>query len=69
MPEKSDKEIAAELTIAMLNHNASLHTGVVGQGQGRSMSSAVNGNIVGDNYAYLLKVVQGAIDPLKKSDK
>ncbi|WP_259682609.1 hypothetical protein [Lactiplantibacillus pentosus] len=55
MPEKSDKEIAAELTIAMLNHNASLHTGVVGQGQGRSMSSVVNGNIVGDNYAIYLR--------------
>ena len=36
MPEKSDKEIAAELTIAMLNHNASLHNGIVGQGQGQS---------------------------------
>ncbi|QJY42129.1 hypothetical protein [Lactiplantibacillus plantarum] len=69
MPEKTDKEIAAELTIAMLNHNASLHNGIVGQGQGQSKGNIVNGNTVGSNYAYLLKVVQGDIDPLKKSDK
>lgn len=70
MPEKSDKELAVELTIAMLNHNARLHTGnVSGGGEGLSKDNVINGNAVGSNYAYLLEVIEGKIDPFASPKK
>lgn len=70
MPERTDKELAVDLTIAMLNHNAKLHSGALsGGGEGSSRDNVINGNSVGSNYAYLLKVIQGSIDPLKKASK
>lgn len=66
MTEKSDKELAVELTVALLNHNAQLtNANIRSGGEGTSKAVVINGNTVGSNYAYLLNVIQGKIDPLK----
>ncbi|WP_179396228.1 hypothetical protein [Lacticaseibacillus absianus] len=67
---KTDKELAVELTVALLNHNAQLHNlsnteGAIGQ----SKASVVTGNTVGSNYQYLLGVIEGRIDALKAPAK
>lgn len=71
MPEKSDKELAVELTAAMLNHNAHIHAGNPNGGMGVSGDRVMSAYAVGSNYAYLLGVVQGKIDPYayQKKDK
>lgn len=70
---KTDKELAVELTIAMLSHNAQLHEFAPNQGtQGKSTSPFMRADFVANQYQYLLAAVEGRIDTLKsqpKSDK
>lgn len=66
---KTDKELAAEMTIALLNHNASLHAGALNGGEGASKSAVINAQVVATNYAYLLSVVEGKTDPFQNNKK
>lgn len=67
---KTDKELAAEMTIALLNHNARLHVGAIdGSGEGASKDGVINAQVVASNYAYLLSVVEGKTNPFPKSKK
>lgn len=61
---KTDKELAVDLTIAMLNHNAQLHDFTTTQGAvGRSIAPFMNAKNVSQQYLYFLSVVEGKTDP------
>lgn len=66
---KTDKELAAEMTIALLNHNASLHVGGINGSDGASKDGIINAQVVATNYAYLLSVVEGKTNPLQQNKK
>lgn len=56
---KTNKELAAELTIAMLNHNAQLHVGAIpNSSEGASKAPVMNGKAVADNFTYILHAIQ-----------
>ncbi|EKQ09050.1 hypothetical protein [Lacticaseibacillus paracasei] len=64
---KTDEELAVDLTVAMLNHNAQLHEFSATQGTvGRSTSPFMKADYVASQYAYLLATIQGKIDPLHR---
>lgn len=64
---KTDKELAVDLTVAMLNHNSQLHDFTATQGAtGRSSSPFMKADYVGNQYAYLLAVIEGKIDPIHR---
>lgn len=61
MSNKTIDEIAADLTIAMLEHNSKLK-----HSNGGSSVNAVNANVISQNFQYFKEVILGNIDPLKK---
>lgn len=63
---KSDKELAVELTVALLNHNAKIHVGGP-EGIGNSQDIVLNPQIVSKNYAYFLAVLENRLDPFQKN--
>lgn len=66
---KTDKELAAEMTIALLNHNANLHVGAPNGGEGASKDGVINAQVVASNYAYLLSAVEGKTNPFQQNKK
>lgn len=58
---KSNEELAAELTIAMLQHNASVKEHM----EGPASNKLVNAVAVGQNYKFLLGVLNDEVDPFK----
>ncbi|WP_137597827.1 hypothetical protein [Paucilactobacillus kaifaensis] len=64
MTEKSDKEIAAELTIAMINHNAGLKLG-----NGANKMPILKADFVANQFAYILAAVKGDINVLSEPKK
>lgn len=66
---KTDKELAVELTVALLNHNAKLHVGGVNGSDGASKAGVINAQVVASNYAYLLSVVEGKANPFRQNKK
>lgn len=61
---KTDKELAVELTVALLNHNAKLHYGGT-NGDGKSQAAVINARIASQHYDYFLAVLQGKINPFE----
>ncbi len=59
---KSNQELAVELTIAMLQHNATVKTSM-DDPKPKKLTNAV---AVGQNYKYLLGVLNNDIDPFQK---
>lgn len=59
---KSNQELAAELTIAMLEHNAS----VKANSDSADMQKLTNAVAVGQNFKYLLGVLNNDVDPFQK---
>lgn len=59
---KTNEELAAELTIAMLEHNAS----VKANSNDQSIKKLTNAMAVGQNYKYLLGVLNDEVDPFAK---
>ncbi|WP_295731530.1 hypothetical protein [uncultured Limosilactobacillus sp.] len=59
---KSNEELAVELTIAMLQHNATVKTSL-DDPKAKKLANAV---AVGQNYKYLLGVLNNDIDPFQK---
>lgn len=59
---KSNQELAVELTIAMLQHNATVKASLDDQ-ETKKLTNAV---AVGQNYKYLLGVLNNDIDPFQK---
>ena len=59
---KSNQELAVELTIAMLQHNATVKTSM-DDPKAKKLTNAV---AVGQNYKYLLGVLNNDIDPFQK---
>ena len=60
MVEKSDKELAVELTTALLEHNASIKIGATDGGEGTSKDELLDFNVVGETYKQLLNFVNGS---------
>lgn len=59
---KSNEELAVELTIAMLEHNASVKANI----DKTDIKKLTNAMAVGQNYKYLLGVLNNDVDPFKK---
>ena len=59
---KSNEELAVELTIAMLEHNAT----VTANKDDKSELKLTNAMAVGQNYKYLLGVLNNEVDPYQK---
>lgn len=59
---KSNQELAAELTIAMLEHNAT----VKAHSDNEEFQKLTNAVAVGQNYKYLLGVLNNDVDPFQK---
>ena len=59
---KSNEELAVELTIAMLEHNAT----VKANKDDKSEQKLTNAKAVGQNYKYLLGVLNNEVDPYQK---
>ena len=59
---KSNEELEVELTIAMLEHNAS----VKANSDKTDIKKLTNAMAVGQNYKYLLGVLNNDVDPFKK---
>lgn len=55
---KSNEELAVELTIAMLEHNATVKAK-----SGKKDIKLTNAMAVGQNYKYLLGVLNDEVDP------
>ncbi|WP_141268165.1 hypothetical protein [Levilactobacillus brevis] len=64
MVEKSDKELATELTKAMLEHNQNIQLGNTA-----SSDQILDVLSVARYYSFLLGTIEGSIDPLKEPDK
>lgn len=64
MSNKSIDEIAAELTIAMMEHNAKLQ-----HANGTSYSKLINATHISMDFQYFREVIAGNINPLKKNKK
>lgn len=59
---KSNEELAVELTIAMLEHNAT----VKANKDDKSEFKLTNAMAVGQNYKYLLGVLNNEVNPYQK---
>jgi hypothetical protein len=59
---KSNQELAVELTIAMLEHNATVKT----SSDDQAVKKLTNAVAVGQNYKYLLGVLNNDVDPFQK---
>ncbi|WP_251546861.1 hypothetical protein [Limosilactobacillus caecicola] len=58
---KSNQELAVELTIAMLEHNAS----VKNHSEDPTVKKLTSAVAVGQNYKYILGVLDNEIDPFQ----
>lgn len=65
---KTDKELAVDLTVALLNHNAKIHVGGP-EGIGNSKDIVLNSVIVSQYYDYFLAVLQGKVNPFQQNKK